>query len=121
MREPLDAKAPDWRKASRRYRVWLHERGIVKRAKRNPDQIVKPGFSRTEAIAAWENGGEIPLAKFLHCKARFLTESVAFGSPEFIEEQIAANRNQLGKHPKPHPSATGLCAIKGFRGRAVAT
>jgi len=119
MSEPLATKAPDWRKAASRYRVWFHERGIVKRDARGHQK--KPGFSRTEAIAAWENGGDIPIAKYLLCKARFLTESVAFGSPQFIDEQIEANRNQLGKHPKPQPSTTGLCALKGFRGRAVAT
>jgi len=119
MREPLATESPDWRKASGRYRVWLHERGIVKRDAAGKQK--KPGFSRTEAIAAWENGGDIPMSKFLLCKARFLTESVAFGSPQFIEAQIEANRAQLGKHPKPRPSSTGLCGLKGFRGRAVAT
>jgi len=119
MREPQAPEAPDWRKASRRYRVWLHERGIVKRDALG--QQVKPGFSRAEAIAAWEDGGDIPLAKYLRCKARFLTESVAFGSAEFIHEQIEANRAQLGKHPKPHPSTNGFCAIKGFRGRTLAS
>jgi len=119
MRDPLAKKFPDWRKASDHYRRWLHERGIVKRGPSGA--VLKPGFSRAEAIAAWEDGGEIPLAKYLLCKARFLTESVAFGSPAFIEEQIEANRSHLGKHPKPHASSSGLCALKGFRGRAVAT
>jgi len=119
MREPQAPKAPDWRKASRQYRVWLHERGIVKRDASGKQK--KPGFSRTEAIAAWEDGGDIPLPAFLLCKARFLTESIAFGSPQFIEEQIEANRSHLGKYPKPHPSSNGLCAIKGFRDRAVAS
>jgi len=119
MREPLATAPPTWKKASGHYRRWLHERGIVKRDARG--KVVKPGFSRTEAIAAWENGGEIPLQKYLRCKARFLTESVAFGSPEFIQEQIEANRTQLGKHPKPHLSSNGLCSLKGFRGRPVAS
>jgi len=108
-----------WKDVARRYRLWLFERGV--RTSDPSGTPAKPGFSRKQAIEAWCGGGcDLPPAKLLRCKSRYLTDCLIFGSESFIAELIATLSGQIDrKHAKPRPNASGLCGLTPLRGNPV--
>jgi hypothetical protein len=68
-------------------------------------------------------GGNIPLADALGCRIRRFTDSLAFGSREWIEKLLVgfqvANRRKRSGEPRPMPPVSGwedLATLRGLRG-----
>jgi len=116
--DPDKAKSLEWRNIHKRYRRWLFERG--RETHHRDGRQKKRGFSREESIAAWTSGGSVPPAKLLRCKARYLTDAVAFGSKDFVEQTIALRRDKLkARRPKAHQVTEGhaqLCTLVNLKG-----
>jgi REP element-mobilizing transposase RayT len=59
---------------------------------------VRPGLSRTEALAGEDNGTVLPdlgIAAMLLCRVRYFTDGVAIGGREFVEEVFAGARQRF--------------------------
>jgi len=116
--DPERVKAQQWRTIHKRYRRWLFERG--RETHHRDGRQKKRGFSRAESIAAWndwESENTIPPAALLRCKARYLTDAVAYGSKAFVEQTIALRFDKLkATQPKAHEGPAGLCTLINLRG-----
>jgi len=113
--DPYKIKSLAWRTISKRYRSWLFERG--RETHHRDGRQKKRGFSRAESIAAWKSNGVIPPAKLLRCKARYLTDAIAYGSKAFVEQTIALRFAKLkARRPKAHEGPAGLCTLVNLKG-----
>ena len=117
MTDPQDTRPPSahsWKKIAKRYRLWLHERGLETHHRDGRQK--KRGFSRTELIATWDAKGAIPPATLLRCKARCMTEALIYGDQAFVEKTIVELRGIIpGKRPRPNKSDDGLCTLVNLR------
>jgi len=112
---PLTPRAHPWKNVAKRYRAWLHERGLETHHRDGRQK--KRGFSRAQLIANWNSKGAIPPATLLRCKARCMTEALIYGDEEFIEETINELRAKIpGKRPKANAGDDGLCTLVNLRG-----
>jgi len=113
MTDPRDTRPPSahpWKKVAKRYRLWLHERGME--TQHRDGRLKKRGFSRAELIKAWQSEGAIPPALLLRCKARSMTEALMYGDHDFIGETVNDLRDKIPtKRPKAHPGEDGLCTL----------
>jgi len=107
------AKRRAWKTISRRYRLWLVERGMESHHRDGRQK--KRGFTRAEAIAAWEAQGKVPAAKLLRCKVRHLTDSLVFGSRTFVEHAILEHPDKFGAYTKAQEANESLCGLVPFR------
>jgi len=117
MTDPRDTRPPSaqpWRNIAKRYRLWLHERGIETHHRDGRQK--KRGFSRAQLIASWKSEGAIPPATLLRCQARCMTESLIYGDENFLLKTIAELRDKIPtKRPKANKGEDGLCTLVNVR------
>lgn len=117
MTDPRDTRPPSahpWKNVAKRYRLWLHERGIETHHRDGRQK--KRGFTRDQLIANWDSKGAIPPATLLRCKARCMTESKIYGDQEFVEETIEDVGSTISaKRPKANQGDDGLCTLVNLR------
>ncbi|MFO1532026.1 MAG: transposase [Kiritimatiellia bacterium] len=92
--------ATTWAAAAPRYRELMFVKGEETGARR--------GLSRAVVVETLARGGELTIWELLHCRIRYLTDGVAFGSRAFLDEVFAGNRGLFGKR-----RATGPRPMKG--------
>jgi len=113
-RDTRPASAHPWKDISKRYRQWLHQRGIETHHRDGRQK--KRGFTRAELIKAWDSSGAIPPAVLLRCKARCMTEALIYGDQQFVEHTIDDVRQAIAvKRPKAHEGEDGLCTLVNLR------
>ena len=84
-----------WRQYQAQYRQYLygageeHEEDATKGASRGA------GFSEGERETVARRGGTLSLAQVVRVRVRYFTDSVAFGSKEWVEEVFARNREKM--------------------------
>lgn len=106
---------PTWDKAQAEYRKLLYAVGT--KVKANAASIAIEDFEKVVA-----ERGQISLAEALMCRIRGFTDSLAFGSAEFVAKHLEtfqkANNRKRRSQPKPMPAVTdwgGLCTLRGLR------
>ena len=106
-------EAPTWEQAQAEYRKLLYAVGTK-------------GKGRTLSIEEFEKvvseGGKLSLVETLHCRIRRFTDSVVFGSTEFVakhlENFVRDNQRKRAGRPRPMPPVTdwgGLATLRGLR------
>jgi len=117
MTDPRDTRPPSahpWKKVAKRYRLWLHDRGLETHHRDGRQK--KRGFTRDQLIASWQSEGAIPPAVLLRCKARCMTESLIYGDHAFLDENIDELREKIpSKKPRANKTGDGLCSLVNLR------
>jgi len=117
MTDPRDtrpASAHPWKNVAKRYRLWLHDRGLETHHRDGRQK--KRGFTRAELIANWDAEGAIPPSTLLRCKARCMTEALIYGDQAFLLETIDELRAKIpAKRPKANKADDGLCTLVNLR------
>jgi len=117
MTDPRDTRAASahpWETVSKRYRLWLFERG--RETQHRDGRHKKRGVSRDQWIDSRKAEGAIPIATLLRCKIRNMTESMIYGDQQFVEQTIDEVRGAIPlKQPKANPSDDGLCSLVNLR------
>jgi len=117
MTDPRDTRpssAHPWKNVAKRYRLWLHERGMETHHRDGRQK--KRGFNRDELIANWQAEGAIPPATLLRCKARCMSEALIYGDHTFLLKTIDELGSKISaKRPKPNSSGDGLCTLVNIR------
>jgi len=86
-----------WRSTAPRYRLLLYGHGEARSADAKSGKAGRLGISRDEALKVIDNGGELELSEILRCKVRYLTDGMAIGSEEFLDEIFRENRSRFSK------------------------
>lgn len=86
-----------WRKAASKYRLLLFGQG----ERRDRDDLTgapgRSGMSRAEVEAEMARGGELSVSEVLRCRVRYLTDGVAIGTPEFLQQVFDENRARFSE------------------------
>ena len=80
---------------SREYRTYLFEQGSTYQK----GGTAREAF-RDRAEKVLEKDGKLPLGDLLHCRVRYFSAGVAFGSLKFINDLFKKNRSQFGSTRK---------------------
>jgi len=106
---------PTWDLAQAEYRKVLYGIGAKPRAKGRVMSL-----KDLDDVAAKD--GKLTLAETLRCRIRQFSDSVVFGTTEFVAKQLAgyqkANRRKRPGRPRPLPPVTdwgGLATMRGLR------
>lgn len=110
-------EASTWEQAQAEYRKLLYAAGTRPKAK-----------GRTISIEEFEKvvgeDGKLSLVETLHCRIRRFTDSVVFGSAEFVAQHLETfirdNHRKRRARPRPMPPVTdwgGLATLRGLRQR----
>ena len=86
-----------WRSTGPRYRLLLYGHGEQREADARSGRRGRLGMSRAEVLKVVESGGELELSDILRCKIRYLTDGMAIGSSEFLQEVFEENRQRFGE------------------------
>ncbi len=110
-----------WRSTGPRYRLLLYGHGEERQDDVNSGKPGRIGMSRAEVIKVIENGGELELSEILRCRVRYLTDGVAVGSSEFLQEIFEENRGRFSEarqtagRTMKGSSWNGLQTLRGLR------
>ncbi len=88
-------RSGSWRSTAPRYRLLLYGHGEERPVDAKSGKSGRLGMSRAEVIKVVESGGELELSKILRCKIRYLTDGMAVGSSEFLQEVFEENRSRF--------------------------
>jgi len=106
---------PTWDLAQAEYRKVLYSIGAKPRAKGRV-------MSLEDLDDVTAKDGKLTLAETLRCRIRQFSDSVVFGTTEFVAKQLAgfqkANRRKRPGRPRPLPPVTdwgGLATMRGLR------
>ena len=116
---PITGEVPDWRAHRKLYRMALFGTGIeVKRG----GEVLRKGVDPQRVRETWEKGGELSWGEVIHCRTRYLTDSLVFGSRGFVERAAEAHKElfgQLRNRNKAHPVPSGglfeMCSMTAIR------
>lgn len=86
-----------WRSTGPRYRLLLYGHGEERPDDAQSGKRGRSGMSRTEVLKVIETGGELELSEILRCKVRYLTDGMAIGSGEFLQDVFEENRSRFGE------------------------
>ena len=87
-----------WEDVQRIYRLWLMSKGKTREGDLSTTGKIRkrPGFRPEDVIAEYERMGEVPMAQLLRHRWRYFTKGVAIGGTVWLEEMMAAYRDQFG-------------------------
>ena len=85
-----------WRTAAPRYRMLLFGHGERRNANEQTGAKGRRGIRREVVEAELARGGELSVSEILRCKVRYLTEGVAIGGSEFLQQVFDENRERFG-------------------------
>jgi len=86
-----------WRSTGPRYRVLLYGHGEERRADAKSGKPGRSGMSHSEVIKVVKSGGELELSDMLRCRIRYLTDGMAIGSSEFLQQVFEENRSRFSE------------------------
>lgn len=81
------------------------------------------GLSREAVEAELARGGELSVSEVLRCKVRYLTEGIAIGSGDFLQQVFAENRERFSEKRSSAGKAMrgsdwgGLQVLRGLRSK----
>ncbi len=55
-------------------------------------EVSKPGFARDVVDQVLDEGGELSVTRFLHCRVRYLTDGVIIGGRDYIDRMLHEHR-----------------------------
>jgi REP element-mobilizing transposase RayT len=87
-----------WASVGPRYRVLLYGYGEKRDADPKTGAAARPGMSQEQVEAEIERGGRLSKSEILQCRIRYLSESIAIGSSEFLSRVFEENRERFGKN-----------------------
>jgi len=106
----LGESGGDWRRISRSYRQTLYIRG-ERSEKRH-------GISPEKVRKVIDERGKLSPQELMQCRVRYLSDGVALGSKNFVENVFAMNREQFGPRrktgarPMKYGDWGGLCTMR---------
>ncbi|TVR48998.1 MAG: transposase [Puniceicoccaceae bacterium] len=113
-------ETPNWRTASRDYRMGLYGMGS------GPAAL---GQGATLDVAAARRiiaaGGKLPVSQALLCRVRYFSDGLVIGSRSFVESWFQQNRHHLGVRRKSGARSMqgsdwgGLAVVRNLRRRAI--
>lgn len=86
-----------WRSTAPRYRLLLYGHGEERQDDAKSGKRGRLGMSRAEVMKVVEAGGELELSEILRCKVRYLTDGMALGSSDFLQEVFEENRSRFSE------------------------
>jgi len=84
-----------WRSIAPRYRLLLYGHGEERQSDAHSGKRKRPGMSRTEVEEVLKAGGKLEIREVLRCKIRYLTDGMAIGSGEFLQQIFEENRERF--------------------------
>lgn len=98
----------DWENgAAERYRMMLFSDGEEVFAENpevgeagEPRKRVRKGFERKEVAKVLARGGKLSFGEMLRCRVRYLSDGLAVGSQEFVDELFEESRELFGARRK---------------------
>jgi REP element-mobilizing transposase RayT len=105
----LGVAAEEWDKAKvgENYRVWLYEQGVETRGE--DGAMERRGVSMQAAEGVRKARGRLPVWQALRLRWRHMSQGMALGSREWVEEVFAAHRENFGKKRE-----NGARAVRGL-------
>jgi hypothetical protein len=99
-----------WRSVSAEYRKFLFVAGGPQAAGSSDSmpRRARRGFSRQEIARVWKKGGNLTMGEVLYCQIRYVSDGVALGSREFLEDFFEGRKEIFGPARK-----TGARKMKG--------
>ena len=82
-----------WRGYQAQYRQVLY--GVGEETESQPGSPERSGVSSKATAAVQHRGGTLSVAQVVRVRVRYFTQSVAFGSQEWVEEVFARNREKM--------------------------
>ncbi len=95
----------DWKRTQSRYRQFLYEEGEEVRPNEETGEGGRTGFSEASVEEVIKSEGALPIAAVLMHRVRYLSEGVALGTGEFVEEVLARERERGRMSTKQEGSA----------------
>lgn len=112
-----------WRSTGPRYRVLLYGHGEARLDDAKSGRPGRVGMSRAEVVKVIESGGELEVSEILRCKVRYLTDGMALGSGDFLQEVFEENRSRFSDARKTAGRAmkgsswNGMQILRGLRSK----
>ncbi len=86
-----------WRSTGPRYRLLLYGHAEERLDDAKSGKRGRLGMSRAEVLKVIDTGGELELSEILRCKVRYLTDGMAIGSSEFLQDVFEENRSRFSE------------------------
>ncbi len=112
-----------WRSTAPRYRLLLYGHGEERQSDAKSGKCGRLGISRAEVEKTLEAGGELEVCEILRCKIRYLTDGMAIGSSQFLQEVFEENRErfsharQTAGRPMKGSNWNGLQTLRGLQSK----
>lgn len=110
----------NWREVAGEYRQLLYikgeTRGVTERG-----LPVRPGYSEEQVSFVMNAKGKMTLSEVLHCRVRYFTDGLIFGSMAFVEDRYSKHREQFsarresGARPMKGAEYGDLCTARHLR------
>ena len=84
-----------WRGYQAQYRQYLYGVGEAREVDETSGNRRRRGVSVKDSASVARRGGQLSLAQVVRVRVRYFTDSVAFGSREWVEDVFARNREKL--------------------------
>ena len=113
----LGESARGWRRVSAGYRQMLYAKG--------EGSENRYGISAQKVRQVMEEGGRLSRHELMQCRVRYLSDGVALGTKNFLEEVFAKHRDQFGPRrktgarPMKYGDWGGLCTLRDLKSRVV--
>jgi len=109
-----NARRPNWRESSKRYRLHVYHEGRVRHNARG--DVVRPGYSKEEIKKVVEEGGRLSRGDILLCRVRYFSDGMAIGGQAFVDDVFQEFRvlfnakDQIRPQEMKYGEWNGLCA-----------
>jgi len=84
-----------WRTIGPRYRILLYGHGQEREIAPGSGKSARLGISRAEVEKTLEAGGKLEVSEILRCRVRYLTDGMAIGGGDFLQEVFEENRERF--------------------------